>query len=346
MKVKGLLRVILITGVVIFLQGFLDFKELPAEVSLFQKVRQESFAQLGAIPKPTKPLRIGVVLITLANPYWVSMKEGYESAAREFGVQVDVQAAPQENSLTAQLDILENMVVKGYDAIAAHTITAHNLIPGLAKAAKRGVVVVTDKRVDLKAAREAGADPIIVGLVDYYSQGRMAGEYIAQQLRKEGGGKVAIIEGLPGAPQSEARRDGARDAFKSVPSISLVSVQPGNWDRMKAYNITTNLLQAHPDLRGIMCANDVMALAAMEAIEAAGKKGKVMVVGIDLISQAREAILHGRLAGSVAQSGFIIAEVYARAAIAAALGKKVPEGLSVPGALVTKANIHLLQDWK
>jgi D-allose transport system substrate-binding protein len=346
MKRKGLSGIVLIAGLAILLQGFMGLKETIAEVTLFQKVRQESFAMLGEIPKSTKPLRIGAVLITLANPYWVSMKEGYEHAALELGAQIDIQAAPQENSITAQLDILENMVVKGYDAIAAHTITAHNLIPGLVKATKRGVIIVTDKRVDLKAAREAGANPIVVGLVDYYNQGRMGGEYIAQQLGKSGGGKVAIIEGLPGAPQSEARRDGARDAFKSVPSISLVSTQPGNWDRLKAYNIATNLLQAHPDLRGIMCANDVMALAAVEAIEAAGKKDKVIVVGIDLISQAKEAILQGRLAGSVAQSGFIIAEVYARAAIAAALGKKIPEGLSVPSALVTKANIHLLQDWR
>jgi D-allose transport system substrate-binding protein len=343
---KYLLKVLGITGMVCSLLGVWGGAGTSAEVSLFQKVRQESFKKLGDIPKPTKPLRIGAVLITLSNPYWVSMKEGYENAAREFGVQIDVQAAPQENSLTAQLDILETMVVKGYDAIAAHTITAHNLIPGLVKATKKGAIIVTDKRVDLKAAKEAGADPIVVGLVDYYEQGKMTGDFIAQQLKKEGGGKVAIIEGLPGAPQSEARRDGARDAFKSVPSISLVSVQPGNWDRMKAYNITTNLLQAHPDLRGIMCANDVMALAAVEAIEAAGKKDKVMVTGIDLIDQAKEAIQQGRLAASVAQSGFIIAEVYARVAIAAALGKKPPENLSVPSALVNKGNIHLLKDWK
>ncbi len=338
-------------GKFVILAGFaaamnLMGSEVQAQTSLFQKVRQQSFQQLGEIPKPHKPLRIGAVLITLANPYWVSMKEGYENAARELGVQIDIQAAPQENSITAQLDILENMVTKGYDAIAAHTITAHNLIPGLVRAAQRGTVIVTDKRVDLKAAREAGANPIVIGLVDFYGQGKMGGEYIAQQLKEKGGGKVAIIEGLPGAPQSEARRDGARDAFRSVPGISLVSSQPGNWDRMKAYNVATNLLQAHPDLGAILCANDVMALAAVEAIEAAGKRNKVIVVGIDLISQAREAIRQGRLAGSVAQSGFIIAEVYARAAVAAATGRKIPGGLFVPSALVTQANIHLLQDWR
>lgn len=324
----------------------LTFHGAWADQSVFQKVRLESFSKLGDLPKPNKPLRIGAVLITLANPYWVSMKEGYEHTAKELGVQIDIQAAPQENSITAQLDILENMVAKGYDAICAHTITSQNLIPGLVKATKKGVIVVTDKRVDIKAAREAGADPIVIGLVDYYEQGKMGAEYIVRQLKKTGGGKVAIIEGLPGAPQSEARRNGARDVFQADPSINLVSVQPANWDRMKAYNVTTNLLQAHPDLKGILCANDVMALAAVEAIEAAGKRGQIVVVGIDLISQAREAILQGRLSASVAQSAFIIAEVYARTAVAAALGRRIPEGLSVPSALATKENIHGFADWK
>lgn len=340
---KLFLAMMLCLGLILVI---LNTHEAWGNQSLFQKVRTESFAKLGDIPKPNKPMRIGAVLITLANPYWVSMKDGYENTARELGVQIDIHAAPQENSITAQLDILENMVAKGYDAICAHTITSQNLIPGLVKATKKGLIIVTDKRVDLKAAKEAGANPIVIGLVDYYEQGKMGAEYIVQRLKRMGGGKVAIIEGLPGAPQSEARRDGARDVFKTDPSINLVSIQPANWDRMKAYNVTTNLLQAHPDLKGIMCANDVMALAAVEAIEAAGKKGQVVVVGIDLISQAKEAIAQGRLSGSVAQSAYIIAEVYARTAIAAAMGRKIPEGLSVPSALATKENISSLSDWK
>lgn len=317
-----------------------------AETTLFQKSRMETFSRLGDVPKPKQPLRVGVVLITLANPFWVSMKEGYESAAKEFGVQIDVQAAPQENSLTAQLNILENMVAKGYDAIVAHTITGQNLIPGLVKATQKGIITITEKRVDLKAAREAGAKPIAIELVNFYAQGKIGAEYIARQLNKKGGGKVAIIEGLAGAPQSEARRDGARDVFKGDASLKLVSVQPGDWDRMKAYNVTTNLLQAHPDLKGIMCANDVMALAAVEAIEAAGKKGQVTVVGIDLIPQGKEAIAQGRLAGSVAFSPFVIGELCTRAAIAATMGKKIPEDLYVASVLATKDNIHLLSDWK
>jgi D-allose transport system substrate-binding protein len=321
-------------------------KSIAAETTLFEKSRAETFAQLGKVTKPAKPLKVGVVIVTLSNPFWVSMKDGYEKAAKEFGIQIDVLAAPQENSVTAQLNLLENMVAKGYDVIVAHTITAQNLIPGLVKATQKGIITITDKRVDVKAATEAGAKPIFIDMVNFHLQGRLGAQYIVQNLKKEGGGKVAIIEGLPGAPQSEARRDGAKEAFSAEPSIRLVSVQPGDWDRTKAYSITTNLLQANPDLKAIICANDIMALAALEAIDAAGKKGQVTVVGIDLISQAKEAISAGRLAGSVAFSPFIIGELCARAAIAAHSGKKVPENLNVASVLATKENIHLLSDWK
>jgi D-allose transport system substrate-binding protein len=346
MKVKSIISLVLIP----FLVGamILGVSVLPAkaEQTLFEKSRAETFALLGEVPAPGPGFRMGAVLITLANPFWVSMKDGYEHAAAEFGVTIDVQAAPQENSTTAQLNILEDMVAKGYDAIAAHTITAHNLIPGLVKATQKGIITVTDSRVDMKAAKEAGANPIALSLVDYYAQGKMGAEYIARELAKKGGGKVAIIEGLPGAPQSEGRRDGAKEGFRSEPSIQIVAVQPGNWDRNKAYNVTTGLLQAHPDLKGIMCANDVMALAALEAIDTAGKTGQVMVGGIDLIGQAKESIARGRLACSVAFSPFVIGEIVARTAIAASMGKNIPENVHVISVLANKGNIHLLEDWK
>lgn len=317
-----------------------------AGMTLFEKSRSESFALLGDVPAPPPGFRMGAVLITLANPYWVSMKKGYENAAKEFNITIDVHAAPQENSSTAQLNILENMVVKDYNAIGVHTITAHNLIPGLVKAAEKNIITVASKRVDVQAAKEAGANPIYLSLVDYYAQGKIGAEYLAKKIAGTGGGKVAIIEGLPAAPQSKGRREGARAGFQSEPSIKIVSEQPGNWDRNKAYEVTAGLLQAHPDLKGIMCANDVMALAALEAIDRAGKTGQVLVGGIDMIGQARESIEQGRLTCSVAFSPFVIGEIVTRTAIAAYMGKEIPDNLRVISVLANKDNIHLLKDWK
>ncbi|MFH1156068.1 MAG: substrate-binding domain-containing protein [Pseudomonadota bacterium] len=302
---------------------------------------------MGEIPKINTASRIGAIIITEANPFWVAVKQGYLDAGKELGVQIDVQAAPQENSISAQLNILENMVAKGYSAIVAHSITRHNLIPGLVKANQKGIPAITDSiRVDMVAAREAGANPIDIALVDFLSQGKIGGAYIVEQLKKQGSGKVAIIEGLPGAPQSEARKNGAREVFDAEPSIQLVAIQPGNWDRQKAYDITINLLQAHPDIKGIMCANDVMALSAVSAIEEKGKEGQIIVVGIDFIAQAKDAIINGSLAGSVAQAPFMIGELCARAAVKVAAGENVPKELYIPPVLVTLENLGEFADWK
>jgi ABC-type sugar transport system substrate-binding protein len=185
-----------------------------------------------------------------------------------------------------------------------------------------------------------------MGLVDYYAQGKIGAEYMVKELAKTGGGKVAILEGMPGAPQSQGRKQGAEDVFRAASGVILVSVQPGNWDRKKAYDVTTNLVQAHPDLKGILCANDIMALAAVEALEASGKAKQVMVLGIDLIQQAKEAIEQGRLAGSVAFSPFVIGELVTRVALVATEGKPIPEDLRVSSVLANKETISQLKDWK
>ncbi len=345
-KMYRVRKVFFLLGAICFFLLGTGWKPLMAGPSLFQKVRSETVSKLGPIPKPEKPMRIGAIPITLANPFWVTVKEGYENTAKEFAVQIDVHAVPQENSIVAQLDILENLVAKDYHAISAHSITPHNLIPGLVKAKAKGIPVVTDGRVDLKAAQEAGADPIVIRLVDFYGQGKIGATYITEVLKRSGGGKVAIIEGLPGAPQSEARKNGAKDVFTKEPTIHLISIQPGHWDRMKAYHLATNLLQAHPDLKAIFCANDVMALAAVEAMESAGKKGQVIIVGVDFIPQARQAIQEGRLAGSVAQSPFLVGEMCGRTAIGAVMKRPIPQEMFIPIVMVHKENIQQMGDWK
>ena len=201
-----------------------------AETTLYQKSRNETFSKLGKVQKPKKSIRVGVLLITLANPFWVSIKEGYKFTAKEYGIKVDLMASPQENSVSDQLNLLENMVAKNYDVIVAHPITSQNIIPGLVKASEKGIPTLSETRVDMKA----GAKTVYINMVDFYEQGEMAAGYIVKLLEKSKGGKVAIIEGLPGAPQSEDRTRGARKAFGSDKSIKLVSVQPGDWDRSKA----------------------------------------------------------------------------------------------------------------
>ncbi|HBL51294.1 MAG TPA: monosaccharide-transporting ATPase [Firmicutes bacterium] len=318
-----------------------------AAPSAFKKAQADIIGKMGEIPKPSRAYRIGALEITLANPFWVTMKDGYVAAAKDFGFKVDVLAAPSESDTAGQLNFLETMVDKKYDALCVSPITPFNLIPGVEKATRKNVpVICVGTWLDEEAAKEAGAKVAALYSSDFEGQGYLGAKYIVDQLKKVGGGKVAIIEGLPGASQGEARKAGALKAFKESSAIKVVSTQPGNWDRNTALNITTNLIQAHPDLKGIFCANDTMALAAVEALKAVGKKAQVIVVGVDYIPEANASMKAKELDASVAQSPYLFGYVGAVAALKSLENSPLPKGISIPIALVSQSNLDQYIDWK
>lgn len=302
-------------------------------------------SQLEPMPELNGGEKIGVLVISLTNPFWSNMKDKYEKAGEELGIDVEVLSAPTEDDTTSQLETLDGMIVKDYDAIVFSPIDGNNLIPGLLRANQANVPVINlGPGVNQEALKEQGGHLDGVITVDFENQGRMVVEDMLKQMPE--GGKVAIIQGIPGAGQSEGRTKGAKEVFENTEGIELVSVQPGNWDRNTAYNIATDLIQAHPDLKGIFACNDVMALAAVEALETAGKKDGVIVYGVDFTEEAQAAIKEGRLDGSITYSP----SVYTKAALLLSL--KVVQGQEIEGpvysplAIVNQENVDDFDGWK
>lgn len=303
-------------------------------------------AQLQPLPEIDTGDKIGALVITLTNPFWVGMKEAYEAAGKELGVEIEVMAAPTENDSKSQLETLQAMTAKDYKALIISPIEPFNLVPGVVQANNKGIKVINlGPGIDTEAVANEGGKLDGRICVDFEEQGKLAAEYIVEKMGQDGG-KVAIIQGIPGAGQSEGRTLGAKRVFESAPNVELVSIQPANWDRNTAYNIATNLVQAHPDLKGIFSCNDVMALAAADALEAAGQREGKIIFGVDYIEEAAEAIKAGKLDGSIAYSS----TVYAKAAVLLALKTiqepEVPETVFSPLAVVTKENIDQYEGWK
>ncbi len=317
------------------------------EETLFTKTIadiRKSLAEAG-VEKPEEELKVGALLITLSNPYWVTVQEGWLETAEELGIEVDIQTGPSEDDIAGQLNTCESMVAAGYDAIVVNTITAQNLVPCIIKGSQAGIPMIDpDGRIDIQAVEEGGGTLYQGSTLDYYEQGMLGAEYIVEQLGDEGG-EVAIIEGLVGSPQGEARREGAKDTFEAAENVEIVSIQAGDWDRMKALNATTNILQANPDLAGLYCANDVMALAAYEAIAEAGKEDQVIIVGTDFIEEAKEAIKDGRMAASVAFSPYMEGMISAYFAVMATQDMDISE-THIISVLVSEENIDEMEDWK
>jgi D-allose transport system substrate-binding protein len=242
-----------------------------------------------------------VILKTLANPYWQDVQKGVEAKAKELGVEVDVFASPSEDDTQAQLQLFEDVLSRKYKGVAFAPISSVNLVQPAAKAYKAGIPLVNiDEAIDMAALKQAGGNVEAFITTDNVAVGKKGADFIIDKLGSAGG-EVAIIEGKAGVASGEARKKGATDAFKGASAIKLVGSQPADWDRLKALDVASNILQSSPDLKAFYCANDTMALGVVQAVQNAGKAGQVIVVGTDGAPEARDSIKAGKLTATVAQ---------------------------------------------
>src|ERR1041384_6511287 len=226
--------------------------------------------------KPT----VALVLKTLNHPFFVDMRRGAQEAADRLGVTLQVQAAEREIDVEKQMQIVENMIQTGIQALAITPSGSREIVSALVKAKNAKIpIIIVDTRVDAKAAADAGVKTETFVGSDNYAGGKLAGEYLV----KVAGGKarVGILEGIPGHETGDSRMRGFRDAVKDAPGVAIVASQPANWERDQGFNVFQNMLQAHPEIDAVFACSDLMALGAIEAIAAAGKTGKIRVIGFD-----------------------------------------------------------------
>ncbi len=241
-----------------------------------------------------------VILKTLSNDFWATMKTGIEEEAEKQGVTVDIFAANSEEDTEGQLRILENCIAKGYKAIGVAPLSPTNLLNGVAQANQKGIYVMNiDEQMDMETLKNVGGSVIAFATTDNVAVGEQAANYIVGKLTA--GGQVAIIEGKAGNASGEARKQGATDTFRAATGVELVASQPADWDRQKALDTAASILQQYPDLDAFYCCNDTMALGALQAVKNAGKLGRVLVVGTDGAAEAIESIRAGELTATIAQ---------------------------------------------
>jgi len=284
--------------------------------------------------KPT----VALVLKTLNHPFFVDMRRGAQEAADRLGVTLQVQAAEREIDVEKQMQIVENMIQTGIQALAITPSGSREIVSALVKAKDAKVpIIVVDTRVDAKAAADAGVHTETFVGSDNYAGGKLAGDYLV----KASGGKarVGILEGIPGHETGDSRLRGFHDAVKDTPGIVIVASQPANWERDQGFNVFQNMLQAHPDIDSVFAASDLMALGAIEAIAAANKTGKIRVIGFDALDDAKKAIAAGTMAASVAQFPAEMGRAAIESAVKVIRGEKIPDDIKVKLDLVTKDNV-------
>ena len=312
-------------------------KKTLALVLLFAAVSASCNRAPATALAPGRPT-VALVLKTLNHPFFVDMRRGAQEAADRLGVTLQVQAAEREIDVEKQMQIVENLIQTGIQALVITPSGSREIVSALVKAKNAKIpIIIVDTRVDAKAAADAGVKTETFVGSDNYAGGKLAGEYLV----KAAGGKahVGILEGIPGHETGDSRMRGFRDAVKDAAGVTIVASQPANWERDQGFNVFQNMLQAHPDIDSVFACSDLMALGAVEAIAAANKTGKIRVIGFDALDDAKKAIAAGTMEASVAQFPAEMGKAAVESAVKVIRGETLPADINVKLALVTKDNV-------
>jgi ribose transport system substrate-binding protein len=279
--------------------------------------------------------RVALVLKTLNSPFFLDMKRGAEEAAARLGVDLSIQAAEREIDAEKQMQIIENLIETGVKVLLICPSGSKEIVAAVAKANRAGIpVVIVDDRIDDRAAAEANVRTDSYVGSDNVEGGRIAGRYLVEQ--SGGTARVALLEGIPGHQTGDARLQGFREAIREAPGVTVVASQTANWERDQGFTVFQNILQAHPEVDSVFACNDVMALGAIEAIAAAGRRGSIRVIGFDAIDDARKAIAAGTMAASVAQFPSEMGRLAVESAAKLLRGEPVPREQPTKVELVTR----------
>ena len=277
---------------------------------------------------------VALVMKSLANEFFLTMEDGARAHQQTNPDRYELiaEGIKDELDVARQIDLMEQMVARGADALVLAPADSQALVSAAARAVEAGVTVVNiDNRLDEDALAERGLDIPFVG-PDNRGGARQAGEVLAGTLNP--GDEVAIIEGAPGAYNALQRRLGFEDAMQAA-GMAVVAAQSGYWEMDRANGVAAALLLAHPELTALLCANDNMALGAAAAVRAAGRSEDVAIVGFDNISAVQELVRNGSVLATVDQHADQIAVNGIEHALAILDGGEAPAELQTEVTLIT-----------
>lgn len=246
--------------------------------------------------------RVALVMKSLANEFFKTMEDSaraYHDENSEIFTLI-ANGIKNEEDVSGQIALVEQMIAQQVDAIVIAPANSQALIPVLKRATEKGIVVINiDNKLDPEILSNEGISIPFIG-PDNRAGAKLAGDHLAKSLSDTD--KVAIIGGIPSAFNAMQRAQGFEEAMKEA-NITVVSNQAGNWEMAKANQVASGIINEHPDLKALMCANDNMALGAVAAVKDAGKEGEILVVGYDNIEAVRALVKEGKVICTIDQHG-------------------------------------------
>lgn len=235
-----------------------------------------------------------LIVSTLNNPFFVTLKEGAQKRANELGY--DLVVLDSQNNPAKELANVEDTIVKGTKAILINPTDSDAVGNAVIRANQAKIPVITLDRASNKG------EVISHIASDNVAGGKMAGDFIAQKIGKNA--KVIELEGIPGTSAARERGEGFKQAVTEN-GLVLLTAQPADFDRAKGMNVMQNLITAHQNVEAVFAQNDEMALGALRALYIAGKSS-VWVIGFDGTQDGIKAVERKELVATIAQQPELI----------------------------------------
>lgn len=222
---------------------------------------------------------VGLVMKCLSAEFFQVMQKGVIARVKKRGDLTILALGTQtQMEIGQQVAIIKRLIDRQVDAIVIIPIDSVALVEPLSRAQKAGIQIVSvDVMLDKATLEKYQLEIPFVG-PDHAAAAKTVGDMLAKSIGK--GSKVAILEGIPEAMNATQRKVGF---LKSIEEHELVLIdsRSAHWETDEASEVFRDMLDHHPDIQGVMCANDAMALGIIHILEEKGLLDKIKIVGID-----------------------------------------------------------------
>lgn len=257
--------------------------------------------------------KVGIVLSTLNNPFFVSMKNGAEKEAEKLGYELIV--LDSQDDPVKERSNVEDLIQLGVVALLINPTDSDAVIKAVEIANESNIPVIT-------LDRQANGGEVTSHIAsDNIKGGAMAAEFALEQLGATENINVVELQGIPGASATRYRGAGFHSVLDDKSNVNFVSSQAADFDRQKGLSVMENIIQGNKDIQVVFAHNDEMALGAAKAIKSSNINA--MVIGFDGGDDALDAIEKGEMKATVAQQPDLIG------ALGVQLAEKIYNGESV-----------------
>lgn len=242
---------------------------------------------------------IAIITPSHDNPFFKAEADGAAAKAKELGY--DTMVLVHDDDANKQSELFDSAIAAGVKAIILDNAGADATVAAVQKAKDAGIP-------SFLIDREITASGIAVSQIvsNNYQGAQLGGEEFVKLMGEKG--DYAELLGKESDTNAGIRSQGYHDIIDQYPDLKLVASQTANWSQTEAYTVMESMLQAHPEIKGVISGNDTMAMGAWAALEAAGRTD-VVVVGFDGSNDVRDSILKGGIKATVLQPAYAQAQM-------------------------------------